>query len=175
VSDRALRSSEASELASLLELDQAAHRYAAASRSRATRDAYEADWRDFTAWCQLLEVPALPAAPSTLRQYFAQLAQRGVKAATIARRVAAISKAHQLAGISPPPTREETVKATLTGIRRTIGTAAASKAGISIGGENPPGGPGGLTSPRIRPLSTDSRSSSGSRSRPCTQLSRLGR
>jgi hypothetical protein len=58
--------------------------------------------------------------------------QRGAKAATIARRVSAISKAHQLAGVNPPPTREETVKATLAGIRRTIGTAQASKAGISI-------------------------------------------
>ena len=100
------------QLGALLELDEAAHSYAEASRSKATRDAYGADWRDFTAWCQLLGAAALPAAPATLRQYFAQLAQRGVKAATIARRVAAISKAHQLAGINPPPTREETVKGT---------------------------------------------------------------
>ena len=116
----------------LAELDEAARRYAQASRSEATRDTYGADWRDSSAWCQLLGVMALPAAPSTLRQYFAQLAQRGVKAATIARRVAAISKAHQLAGVNPPPTPEETVKATLAGIRQTIGTAQQSKAGISI-------------------------------------------
>ncbi|MBJ7607140.1 MAG: tyrosine-type recombinase/integrase [Candidatus Dormibacteraeota bacterium] len=120
------------QIAPLAALDDAARSYAEASRSKATRDAYGADWRDFSAWCQLLGATALPAAPSTLRQYFAQLAQRGVKAATIARRVAAISKAHQLAGVHPPPTREETVKATLAGIRRTIGTAQASKAGISI-------------------------------------------
>jgi site-specific recombinase XerD len=132
VTPDALPSVGTPQIAPLAELDGAARRYAEASRSEATRDAYGADWRDFSAWCQLLGVMALPAAPSTLRQYFAQLVQRGVKAATIARRVAAISKAHQLAGVSPPPTREETVKATLAGIRRTIGTAQQSKAAISI-------------------------------------------
>jgi hypothetical protein len=45
--------------------------------------------------------------------------------------VAAISKAHQLAGVNRPR-QEETVEATLAGIRRTIGTAQASKVGISI-------------------------------------------
>jgi hypothetical protein len=86
----------------LAELDEAARRYAQASRSEATRDDYGADWRDFTAWCQLHGVNTLPAAPSSLRQYFAELAQRGAKAATIARRVVAISKAHQLAGVNGP-------------------------------------------------------------------------
>jgi site-specific recombinase XerD len=102
-----------------------------ASYSPATRNAYAADWRDFSVWCRLHGVSALPASASTLRLYFRQLAVKGAKAATIARRAAAISTAHRLAG-TDPPTREETVRATLAVIRRTIGTAKKPRAGISI-------------------------------------------
>ena len=52
---------------------------------------------------------------------------RGIRSSTIGRRVAAIRYAHKLAGHAVP-TDDERVKATVRGIRRTIGTAARKKA-----------------------------------------------
>jgi integrase len=53
-------------------------------------------------------------------------ADRGIKASTIGRRVAAIWYAHKLAGL-PAPTEIEAVRAVIRGIRRTIGTARTAK------------------------------------------------
>jgi site-specific recombinase XerD len=61
--------------------------------------------------------------------FLAGEAKRGVKASTIGRRVAAIRYAHRLAG-HEPPTNSETVKATVRGIRRTIGVTKDRKAPI---------------------------------------------
>ena len=52
---------------------------------------------------------------------------RGIRSSTIGRRVAAIRYAHKLAGHAVP-TDDERVKATVRGIRRTLGTAARKKA-----------------------------------------------
>lgn len=59
--------------------------------------------------------------------FLAAEADRGTKSSTIGRRLAAIRYAHKLAG-HEPPTNSETVKATLRGIRRTMGNAPARKA-----------------------------------------------
>jgi site-specific recombinase XerD len=59
--------------------------------------------------------------------FLAAEATRGVKVATISRRLAAIRYAHKLAG-HEPPTNSEAVKATLRGIRRTVGSVPARKA-----------------------------------------------
>jgi site-specific recombinase XerD len=53
--------------------------------------------------------------------------ERGIRPSTIGRRVAAIRYAHKLAG-HPVPTDDERVKATVRGIRRTLGIAARNKA-----------------------------------------------
>ena len=79
------------------------------------------------AWCETKRVPALPAAPETVAAFLAAEANRGAKASTIGRRLAAIRYAHKLAG-HEPPTNSEAVKATLRGIRRTAGSAPARKA-----------------------------------------------
>jgi integrase len=52
---------------------------------------------------------------------------KGAKASTLGRRVASIRYAHKLASL-PTPTDAEAVKATLRGIRRTIGAARVKKA-----------------------------------------------
>ena len=52
---------------------------------------------------------------------------RGIRPSTIGRRAAAIPYAHKLAG-QAVPTDDERVKATVRGIRRTLGTAARKKA-----------------------------------------------
>jgi hypothetical protein len=56
VTTDALASVGTPQIAPLAALDEAARSYAEASRSKATRDAYSADWRDFTACgiCQSL-------------------------------------------------------------------------------------------------------------------------
>ena len=80
-----------------------------------TRTAYESDLRHFAAWGG-----TLPATPVLIASYVA--AHAGLLAvATITRRVATLSKAHQvLAGENP--CQSALVKATLRGLRRKIGT-----------------------------------------------------
>ena len=108
------------------ELDQAKI-YARAEKAFATHRAYRSDFALFRVWCGTKDVAALPAGPETVAAFLAAEANRGVKASTIGRRVAAIRHAHKLAG-HEPPTNSEVVKATLRGIRRTVGSPPARKA-----------------------------------------------
>jgi site-specific recombinase XerD len=100
--------------------------YLAAEKSPGTRRAYAADWRAFHTWCESVKEPPLPARPETVARYLALLADQGLKASTIVRRCAAIRYAHKAAG-HEPPTASEGVKATMRGIRRSIGTAVTRK------------------------------------------------
>ncbi len=84
--------------------------YAAHSKAAHTWKAYQADLRDFTAWCETYSAASLPAAPDTVAAYLTDLAQR-CKVATIQRRYAA-------AGLESP-TRSAIVRLTMQGIRRT--------------------------------------------------------
>ena len=107
------------------ELDDATS-YTRAEKAPATRRAYQSDFALFRSWCEAKDVTALPAWPETVAAFLAAEANRGVKASTIGRRMAAIRYAHKLAG-HEPPTNAEAVKATLRGIRRTIGAAPVRK------------------------------------------------
>ena len=69
----------------------------------------------------------MPAHVGIVAAYLSGLADSGRKASTIGRRAAAIGYRHKLAG-HEPPTNNEGVKATLRGIRRTIGSARQGKA-----------------------------------------------
>ena len=106
---------------------EAAVVYAKAEKAEATRRAYETDFRLFREWCAARGESALPANNATVAAYLAYGAAKGRKASTLGRRVAAIRHAHKLAWFSTP-TDDEVVKATLRGIRRTIGVAKAKKA-----------------------------------------------
>jgi site-specific recombinase XerD len=108
------------------ELEDAAG-YARLDKSAATRRAYRSDFDLFRAWCELKRVPALPAESKVVTAFLAAEANHGVRASTIARRVAAIRYAHRLAR-HEPPTNFEAVKSTLRDIRRTAGVAPARKA-----------------------------------------------
>ena len=101
--------------------------FARASKATATRRVYQKDFARFTAWCAERHLPAIPAAPETVAAFLAAEAARGIKPATIGRRVAAIRYAHKLAGYDDPPTSSEVVKATVHGIRRTMGSAPVRK------------------------------------------------
>jgi integrase len=76
--------------------------------------------------CIERRVSVLPAAPETVAAFLAHEAERRVRPSTIARRVAAIRYAHKLAGL-PLPTDDERVKATVRGIRRSLGAPPGKK------------------------------------------------
>jgi hypothetical protein len=78
-------------------------------------------------WCEARGLCALPAAPATVATYLAFLADNGRKAGGISRVSASIAYHHRQAGIDPSPTAHQAVKATLRGIRRSIGTAKTRK------------------------------------------------
>ena len=111
----------------VVSLEEAAGDYARASKSAATRRAYQADAADFTAWCERHGLEPLPASVNTVAAYLAGLAKAGLKASTITRRAAGIRYMHRMAG-SESPTSSEAIKAVLAGIRRSIGTAVTRKA-----------------------------------------------
>jgi site-specific recombinase XerD len=100
--------------------------FARAEKSPSTRRAYLSDFDTFRKWCGARNLNALPASPATFATFLASEATRGVKASTIARRVAGVSYAHLIAG-HVPPGQSEIVKATVRGIRRTIGAAPNCK------------------------------------------------
>ena len=108
-----------------------AREYARRSKASNTVRAYQADWRDFEAWCNEHRRRPLPATPDTVALYLTQMAEQGRKPSTITRRVSAISQAHQIAEYKSP-TRSAKVRAVLRGIRRTLGTMPKTKTPVLI-------------------------------------------
>jgi integrase len=91
-------------------------KYLHAALSNNSRRAYQADLQHFIAWGG-----SVPASPETVCKYLA--ANVGMLApATLNRRIVAIGRAHTSQGLASP-TKTDLVKATLRGIRRTVGTA----------------------------------------------------
>ena len=105
----------------------AAARFAAAEKAPATRLAYGTDFRIFSTWCQERDLGPLPALPGTVATFLAYEVGQNLRPSTLSRRLAAIRYAHQNAGYEPPTTAEG-VRATLRGIRRTLGTGRNRKA-----------------------------------------------
>jgi len=149
--------------ASTLATGTAVDAFRRASRSANTLAAYRSDWSRFTAWCERNEVAALPAEAATLAAYLADAAQETSETgrsapwryapATLARWVATINAAHDLAGARPPG-RDPAVAETLAGIRRLRATRPGRKAPIlladlerivaGIGAAGWPAAPGGI-------------------------------
>ena len=100
--------------------------FAKASKAPATQAAYGSDFRIFETWCTAHGLCALPAAAAALCGFLADEATTGRRASTLGRRLAAIRYFHRAAG-HDSPTSDEAVKATLSGIRRTIGAAPVRK------------------------------------------------
>ena len=101
--------------------------FAKAEKALNTRRAYRSDFATFQTWCAARGVSALPATAEIVGAFIGAEADRGVKASSIGRRLAAIGYAHRLAKL-PSPTEVEAVRAVMRGIRHTIGTAKAPKA-----------------------------------------------
>jgi site-specific recombinase XerD len=104
----------------------AAVEYARAEKAAVTRRAYRTDFEIFRVWCAERHVNVLPAAPESVAAFLAHEAERRVGPSTIGRRVAALRYAHKLAGL-PLPTDDERVRATVRGIRRSLGAAPSKK------------------------------------------------
>lgn len=117
----------AGELGALAPVMEQTREYLRNSKSEATQRAYRNDWKDFTAWCEKYSFPCLPSTPERVAMYLTHLADSGKKAATITRRLTAISQVHGAAGFESP-TKNELVRSVLKGIRRSIGTAQDGKA-----------------------------------------------
>ena len=124
------RAGEAPALAeTLVELEAKAEAYFRSARAPNTVKAYAHDLSDFATWCEVDAgglVP-LPAAPKTVALYVSDLAGRGLKAATIQRRLAAIAQLHQEANLDDP-TKTKAVKNTYRGILKEIGSYQEGKA-----------------------------------------------
>ena len=105
--------------------------YARAEKADATGRAYRTDFEIFRAWCSARGASALPAAPEAVAAFLAHEAERRIRPSTIGRRIAAIRYAHKLAGL-PLPTDDERVRATMRGIRRSLGTARAKKTPATV-------------------------------------------
>jgi site-specific recombinase XerD len=102
---------------------ETAAEYARNSKAANTWRAYQADLRDFTAWCRAHGLNPLPTSPETVAAYLVDLATRR-KVATVQRRLASISQQHAAAG-HETPTRSATVRLIMQGIRRTHAPAQA--------------------------------------------------
>jgi site-specific recombinase XerD len=84
-----------------------------------TQRAYKADLKDFNEWCDINGQIPFPASPETLAAYVSHLAD-SCKWATINRRLAAISKLHQLNNLDTP-TQNRIFRIVMEGIKRTKG------------------------------------------------------
>jgi integrase len=110
---------------SLIPASAAARDYVRASKAPSTIRGYQSDWRHFSGWCNAHGTAALPAAPETVAAYIAECAS-WLKVGSIQRRLNAIAEAHK-ATAQESPTSSGTVRNTLKGIKRTIGTAEVQK------------------------------------------------
>jgi integrase len=105
-------------------LQEAADRaagYARAAHARNSLRAYRAGWSDYTRWCDVASVRAIPATPEGVGAYLAARAG-ALSPATLANRLAAISYAHRLGG-HHLDLRHPAIRSVLRGIRRGHGAA----------------------------------------------------
>lgn len=96
-----------------------------ASTAENTKRAYGAAWRDFSDWCQAKALESLPADPATVALYVSDRAA-DLKLSSIKIRIAAIAKAHKVAGLSFN-SREPVLSEIVSGIARTKGSAVVKK------------------------------------------------
>lgn len=113
------------------ELRARVERFVNASRAHNTRRAYAGAWAEFEQFCRERGYPALPTPPQAVIDYVTALAEAGQKAATIQVKLAAIGFMHESAELANP-VKSPQVRVTMSGIRRTIGTAARRKAPVTL-------------------------------------------
>ena len=107
-------------------MERATQKYAMSSRTANTWKAYKSDWIHFSAWCEMHGFSALPSSPEVVISYIDFLAEIGIKASTIQRRISAISQRHQMAKYEPP-TKNYAFREIWSSVRKQIGTAQKGK------------------------------------------------
>jgi site-specific recombinase XerD len=107
-------------------LIERAKAFARSSKSTATITAYKSDFRDFEGFCYSQGLESLPAEPQTVAVYLAARAGE-LKPSTLSRRLVAIKAAHKLSG-HDFDSQHPAIRETLTGIKRTLGTARNERA-----------------------------------------------
>jgi integrase len=115
---------------SLTTLSDRADWFARMSVSPATRKAYESDWRIFSDFCRIHDLPDYPADPQTVILFISASAEEGLSTGTICRRLTAISAIHE-AGECLSPTRDSRVSRVLKGIKRACGSPPNARRAIS--------------------------------------------
>lgn len=96
--------------------------YLDAAHAPATRRAYARDWAAWETWAAEHNATACPAEPLAVATFLSDCADAGLAVATIARRAAAIAHVHTGRGLDAP-TRQDGVRRTMAGIRRTAARA----------------------------------------------------
>jgi site-specific recombinase XerC len=91
--------------------------FATASRAASTWRAYESDWRILCAWCQVMDLAALPAAPATVAMFLAAEAKNSTAPSTLNHRLSAIRLMHLGARVVSPHNAVE-IQEVMRGIRR---------------------------------------------------------
>jgi site-specific recombinase XerD len=122
--------SSESQIGPLTEIANRASEFSRQAKASNTIRAYRADWSHFDFWCKGHGQASLPASQDCVALYVADLATTH-KAASITRRLSAISQAHQLGGFDSP-TKSAKVRLVMAGIRRTMGTAADAKTPVLV-------------------------------------------
>lgn len=107
------------------------------SHAKNILDAYAADWKHFSGWCDDHKRRASPSSPETILCYVVDLVDR-FTVATIDRRLSSISYYHKQARHGRP-TKDPEVERTMRGIRRAKGIAPSgcAAAGRSRRGQEP--------------------------------------
>ena len=101
--------------------------------STGTKDGYRSDFfGDWKPWAEAHNARVLPAEPEWICLYLADRSST-LKAATLARRLNAISYYHRQANCLLSPTHHPLVRETLKGIRRKIGTRQSMKQALMSG------------------------------------------
>jgi len=103
-----------------------AREFARHSKAANTLRGYRTDWRDFCQWCEGQQQVPLPASAEAVAAYIAECAG-DLKVGSVQRRLNAIAEAHKATG-HESPTTAGIVRATLKGIRRTLGIGHVQKA-----------------------------------------------
>jgi site-specific recombinase XerD len=101
--------------------------------SAATRRAIAGDTALFTGFCADLGVSPMPALPAVIVAFIDRCVGRGHKPATIARRISSVSHWHRAHGWrgEHDPTKAETVRLRLRGVRRQLGTRQRQAQGLT--------------------------------------------
>ena len=103
--------------------------FAGQALSPATLRAYRSDWQHFCEWCRAVGWSPLPAEPTTVASYLAALSATHTTSALV-RRLAALSRAHRLAG-QLWPSAHPAVRNTLRGIGRKHGRPPEQAAALA--------------------------------------------